>query len=66
MEKLHILKGNSGTLGINVMFKVTSLFEQKIKNSSTDGIADDIDQLKSSLSKFKQLLENDKIFIKYE
>tara|TARA_R110002096_G_scaffold254398_1_gene447660 strand:- start:2771 stop:3529 length:759 start_codon:yes stop_codon:yes gene_type:complete len=65
-EKLHILKGNSGTLGINVMFKVTSLFEQKIKNSSTEGIADDIDQLKSSLSKFKQLLENDKIFIKYE
>jgi len=65
-EKLHILKGNSGTLGVNMMYKVTALFEKKIKNSTTEGINDDIDQLKSSLSEFKQLVENDKIFIKYE
>ncbi|GAB2993156.1 response regulator [uncultured Cyclobacterium sp.] len=65
-EKLHILKGNSGTLGINVMYRVTALFENKIKNSSTEAMTEDIDLLESSLSKFKTLVENDKIFIKYE
>ena len=65
-EKLHILKGNSGTLGINMMYKVTALFENKIKNSSKVALTDDIDQLETSLSKFKTLVENDKIFIKYE
>jgi hypothetical protein len=65
-EKLHILKGNSGTLGINMIYKVTSSFENKIKNKTTETLDEDIGLLKSSLVKYKELVETDKIFTKYE
>jgi len=65
-EKLHILRGNSGTLGINIIYKVTSSFENKIKTKTTETLDEDIELLKSSLLKYKKLVENDKIFMKYE
>jgi hypothetical protein len=65
-EKLHILKGNSGTLGINIVYKATSSFENKIKNRTKETFDDDIALLKSSILKYKKLVETDKIFTKHE
>ncbi|SHN00192.1 CheY chemotaxis protein or a CheY-like REC (receiver) domain [Cyclobacterium lianum] len=65
-EKLHILKGNSGTLGVFVIHKATAGFEKKIKQSSHNDIQKDIAQLEEGLKTYRKLIENDKIFTKYE
>ncbi|MBD3627349.1 hybrid sensor histidine kinase/response regulator [Cyclobacterium sp.] len=65
-EKLHILKGNSGTLGVNVIHKVTSNFEKKIKQLEHNELYKEIRKLEEGLKTYQKLIENDKIFAKYE
>ncbi|NHE55723.1 response regulator [Cyclobacterium plantarum] len=65
-EKLHILKGNSGTLGVIVIHKVTSNFEKKIKQLEHNELYKEIRKLEEGLKTYQKLIENDKIFAKYE
>ncbi|AWW31732.1 response regulator [Echinicola strongylocentroti] len=56
-EKLHILKGNSGTLGARILFKHASIFEQKIKTSNYNDIVEDYLTLQDQLQVFKSHLQ---------
>lgn len=61
-EKLHILKGNSGTLGALNLFNSSAAFENKIKHSDFKGIKDDYLVLEKHLINFKKSLKDQKIF----
>ncbi|MEX2595162.1 MAG: response regulator [Anditalea sp.] len=61
-EKLHILKGNSGTLGAKQLFTFSAIFEKKIKNSDFDGILEDCITLEKHLYNFRISLKEKKIF----
>ncbi|SEJ41079.1 Hpt domain-containing protein [Cyclobacterium xiamenense] len=65
-EKLHILKGNSGTLGVLAIYRATAGFEKKIKQSNLADIEADMACLESGLRTYQRIIENDKIFSKYE
>ncbi|WP_375583695.1 response regulator [Cyclobacterium xiamenense] len=65
-EKLHILKGNSGTLGVLAIYRATAGFEKKIKQSNLENIKTDMAYLESGLKTYQQIIESDKIFSKYE
>ncbi|QDH79531.1 response regulator [Echinicola soli] len=56
-EKLHILKGNSGTLGARILFKHSSILEQKLKDSEYNGIIEDYLTLQDQLKVFKSHLK---------
>ncbi|GGZ27100.1 hypothetical protein GCM10007049_19840 [Echinicola pacifica] len=55
-EKLHILKGNSGTLGAVKLFKEASFLDQKIKSSNYNDIFEDYLTLQDQLNTFKNHL----------
>ncbi|WP_186756303.1 response regulator [Echinicola salinicaeni] len=55
-EKLHILKGNSGTLGAKKLFIETGKFEQKIKNAKFEDIKEDYLTLQKHFINFKNHL----------
>jgi|SRR5690606_18712506 len=61
-EKLHILKGNSGTLGAQKLFKASLVFENKIKNSEFEGIMEDNLLLEQHLFTFRNNLVEQNIF----
>ncbi|HLW20650.1 MAG TPA: response regulator [Cyclobacteriaceae bacterium] len=61
-EKLHILKGNSGTLGAQKLFKASVIFENKIKNADFEGIMQENLLLEKHLIAFRKNLEEQKIF----
>jgi HPt (histidine-containing phosphotransfer) domain-containing protein len=61
-EKLHILKGNSGTLGALNLFNSSAAFENKIKYSDFEGIDEDYLLLEKHLNNFKNSLKDQKIF----
>lgn len=65
-EKLHILKGNSGTLGVLVIYKASAGFEKKIKQSNLNDVEGDLENLESGLKAYQKIIANDKIFTKYE
>ncbi len=65
-EKLHIIKGNSGTLGIKLLFNVSSKFESEIKNSDFERVEDNFALLENTLSEFKERVSNKNLFIRYE
>jgi len=65
-EKLHILKGNSGTLGVIVIHNATARFEKKIKQFDHTEIHKDIEKLEEGLKTYQKIIENNKIFTKYE
>jgi len=52
-EKLHIIKGNSGTLGANKIYHFSAFFEKNIKNSNFDNISKDYLKLKRMLDNFR-------------
>lgn len=56
-EKLHILKGNSGTLGARMLFMHASIVEQKIKASNFNDIIEDSLTLQEQLDIFKSHLK---------
>ncbi|GAB3646480.1 hypothetical protein GCM10028791_06750 [Echinicola sediminis] len=55
-EKLHILKGNSGTLGAKQLFIHTGLLEQKIRDAKFEDIMEDYITLQKELNVFIELL----------
>lgn len=55
-EKLHILKGNSGTLGAKKLFIEAGKFEQKIKNAKFENIKEDYLTLQNHFINFKNHL----------
>lgn len=61
-EKLHILKGNSGTLGALNLFNSSAAFEKRIKQSDFDGISEDYLMLEKHLHNFRISLKDQKIF----
>lgn len=65
-EKLHILKGNSGTLGVLVIYNASAGFEKKIKQSNLKDLEEDLENLETGLKTYQKIIENDKIFTKYE
>ncbi len=65
-EKLHILKGNSGTLGVLSIYRASAAFEKKIKNSDVPELNDELEKLEEGLMKFKDLISNKNLFEKYE
>lgn len=65
-EKLHIIKGNSGTLGITQVFEVSTKFEADIKNEDYLAAGIRCTMLERSLADFRGRLINNKLFDKYE
>lgn len=65
-EKLHIIKGNSGTLGISNIFIVSSKFETDLKNDNFSHSGDYYVQLEKCLVDFRTNINNNKLFEKYE
>jgi len=61
-EKLHILKGNSGTLGAKQLFIFSATFENKIKNADFDSIIEDYSMLEKHLNNFRIKLKEQKIY----
>src|SRR5690554_4407493 len=61
-EKLHILKGNSGTLGAQKLFNASVIFENKVKNADFEGIMQENLLLEKHLIAFRKNLEEQKIF----
>ncbi|UCS95617.1 response regulator [Echinicola marina] len=55
-EKLHILKGNSGTLGAKKLFIEAGKFEQKIKDVNFEDIEEDYLTLQNHFTNFKNHL----------
>ncbi|WP_317129448.1 response regulator [Litoribacter populi] len=52
-EKLHIIKGNSGTLGANKIYHFSASFEKNIKTSNFDNISQEHLKLKQLLDNFR-------------
>jgi len=65
-EKLHIIKGNTGTVGISNIFKVSSKFETDIKNDNFTNSDEHYLQLEKCLTDFRTNMNNNKLFEKYE
>lgn len=65
-EKLHIIKGNSGTLGISSIFMVSSKFETDLKNDNFTHSDEYYLQLEKCLVDFRTNMNNNKLFEKYE
>ncbi len=61
-EKLHILKGNSGTLGAQKLFTSCLTFENKIKAADFECAAENQAILEKNLKDFRTILKELKIF----
>ena len=60
-EKLHILKGNSGTLGAEKLFTSCVTFEKKLKSADFEGIVENQSILEKNLKHFQIILKELKI-----
>ncbi|MEX0884220.1 MAG: response regulator [Cyclobacteriaceae bacterium] len=65
-EKIHILKGNSGTLGIICVYNASNDFEKELKNSNFSGLDEKLESLEESLKVFNGLINDKNLFEKYE
>ncbi|WP_209331952.1 Hpt domain-containing response regulator [Lunatimonas salinarum] len=65
-EKLHIIKGNSGTLGINDIFEISTNFESDVKSARYESAERYCSSLEKGLASFREKLFNNKLFDKYE
>jgi CheY-like chemotaxis protein len=61
-EKLHILKGNSGTLGAMRIYNFTNAFERNIKNSIFENTFKDYLNLVDLVNKFNTHIHSQQIF----
>ncbi len=53
LNKLHTLKGNAGTLGIDKMADLAKVIEEKVRNKSYSNLHDDMKRLKYRFEEFK-------------
>jgi CheY-like chemotaxis protein/HPt (histidine-containing phosphotransfer) domain-containing protein len=60
-EKLHIIKGNSGTLGANRIYQFSTSFEKNIKSSNFDNITREHLTLKQLLDNFRNYFSEQSI-----
>lgn len=60
-EKLHIIKGNSGTLGAIGIYNFTNEFEKNIKNNNIDNTYKDYIYLANLIKEFKNHLHSKQI-----
>jgi two-component system, OmpR family, alkaline phosphatase synthesis response regulator PhoP len=61
--KIHIIKGNSGTLGANLIYQHSQKFELNIKNKNFDNVLKDFLNLKSLVNNFEIFIKNRKPFV---
>jgi two-component system alkaline phosphatase synthesis response regulator PhoP len=61
-EKLHILKGNSGTLGAQRFFNACVVFENKIKSTDFRGVRENNLLLEKHLTDFRNNLKEQNIY----
>lgn len=61
LSKLHTLKGNAGTLGINKIAAIASKIETKIKQGDLDSIKKEFDNLNSAFQEFQNIYLTTKI-----
>jgi two-component system, OmpR family, alkaline phosphatase synthesis response regulator PhoP len=61
-EKLHIIKGNSGTLGAMRVFNFTQSYEKNIKTSNFDNTYKDYLYLSDLIEEFKTYIQLSKLF----
>jgi two-component system, OmpR family, alkaline phosphatase synthesis response regulator PhoP len=61
--KIHIIKGNSGTLGANLIYQHCQNFELNIKNDIFDNVLKDFLYLKSLVKNFEIFIKNHKPFV---
>ncbi len=61
-DQLHIIKGNSGTLGANTIFLLTNKAEEEIRSGNWDGLIHSISSLKSECLVFKNYIAKETIF----
>jgi CheY-like chemotaxis protein len=61
-EKLHIIKGNSGTLGAMKIFNFAQIFEKNIKSNNFDNTLKDYLSLTNLIQEFKTYLQSTKLF----
>src|SRR5690554_3980764 len=61
-EKLHILKGNSGTLGAFKLYEESSRLEKKVKTLDYKNILEDYFVLETLLNNFRINLEEQQMF----
>lgn len=61
-EKLHILKGNSGTLGAQRLFNACMVFENKVKNADFEGVKENNLMLEKHLAHFRNNLKEQNIY----
>jgi CheY-like chemotaxis protein/HPt (histidine-containing phosphotransfer) domain-containing protein len=53
LNKLHTLKGNAGTLGIDKIAELAKIIEENVKNKSYSNLRDDMKRLKYRFEEFK-------------
>lgn len=61
-EKLHILKGNSGTLGANIIFFNSQKAENAARLKDRDTLLEYLTILKKEIDSFKQFIKEEAIF----
>jgi two-component system, OmpR family, alkaline phosphatase synthesis response regulator PhoP len=61
--KIHIIKGNSGTLGANLIYKHSQKMEIDIKKRYYDNVLKDFLYLKSLLNNFEVFIKNQNPFV---
>lgn len=58
LSKLHTLKGNAGTLGIDRVAKLSASIEAKLKKGSYDTLGDDLMELRLTFVEFRENYSN--------
>lgn len=58
LSKLHTLKGNAGTLGIEKVADIAAMIESKLKENSFSGLEKDIKLLKTAFKEFQKEYTN--------
>lgn len=58
LSKLHTLKGNAGTLGIDKVAGLSASIEAKLKKGSYDGLSDDLRSLQTAFEEFQEHYSN--------
>jgi len=61
--KIHIIKGNSGTLGVNLIYQHCQKFEINIKKDYFDNVLKDFLYLKSLVNNFEIFIKNQNPFV---
>ena len=62
IDKLHIMKGNSGTLGANIIYHNSLKAENAAKSKDRDTLLENLAILKKEIDSFQQFIKEETIF----